>query len=82
MKRRSEDATHGLHWRKSRFSSAEGNCVEVAELPGSDIAVRNSRFPEGPVLQYTQGEIAAFIAGVKAGEFDDLTHGDCPLCNT
>lgn len=82
MKRRTEHATDELHWRKSRFSTAEGNCVEVAELPGNDVAVRNSRFPNGPVLQYTQAEIAAFIAGVKAGEFDDLTHGDCPLCNT
>lgn len=80
MKRRDEGAADGLRWRKSRISSAEGNCVELAELPGNDIAVRNSRFPDGPVLQYTQAEMSAFITGVKAGEFDDLTHADCPLC--
>jgi len=64
-----------VRWRKSRRSSAEGNCVELAELPGNSIAVRNSRQPDGPVLHYTPAEMAAFIAGVKAGEFDDLIDG-------
>jgi hypothetical protein len=41
-------------------------------LPSGQIAVRNSRFPDGPVLVYTQGEIAAFVAGAKDGEFDHL----------
>jgi Domain of unknown function (DUF397) len=34
--------------------------------------MRNSRFPTGPTLVYTRAEIAAFIAGVHRGEFDDL----------
>ncbi len=59
-------------WRKSTASNPTGNCVELAELPGGRVAVRNSRSPEGPVLLYTRAEIAAFIAGVRAGEFDDL----------
>ena len=45
-------------------------CVEVACLPGGDVAERNSRFPTGPVLLYTQAEIAAFLQGAKDGEFD------------
>ncbi|MFF9119037.1 DUF397 domain-containing protein [Streptomyces massasporeus] len=57
-------------WLKSRHSTADGNCVEVALLAGGDVAVRNSRDPHGPALVYTQAEIAAFIAGVKDGEFD------------
>ncbi|MEV7787626.1 DUF397 domain-containing protein [Streptomyces sp. NPDC088106] len=61
---------HGVTWLKSRHSTADGNCVEVALLTGGDVAVRNSRDPHGPALVYTQAEIAAFIAGVKDGEFD------------
>lgn len=62
----------GAAWRKSRRSGAMGNCVEVASLDSGDIAVRNSRDPLGPALIYTRTEIAAFLAGVKDGEFDDL----------
>lgn len=62
----------GVTWRKSDRSGALGNCVEVAKLDGGGIAVRNSRYPEGPALIYTNAEIAAFLAGVKDGEFDDL----------
>ncbi|WP_158884352.1 DUF397 domain-containing protein [Amycolatopsis anabasis] len=63
-----------VSWRKSRYSGAVGNCVEVAPLESGEIAVRNSRFPSGPALVYTRAEIAAFVAGAKDGEFDDLVH--------
>ena len=59
-------------WRKSRASNPRGDCVELARTAGGDVAVRNSRDPHGPVLVYTPAEIAAFLAGAKAGEFDDL----------
>jgi hypothetical protein len=61
-----------VQWRKSRASNPSGNCVEVAALPGGAVAVRNSRQPDGPALVYTRAEIAAFLAGVRNGEFDDL----------
>jgi hypothetical protein len=60
-------------WRKSIQSNPSGNCVELAALPSGEVAVRNSRHPYGLVLVYTRTEIAAFLAGVKDGQFDDLT---------
>ncbi|MHA6805702.1 DUF397 domain-containing protein [Salinifilum ghardaiensis] len=59
-------------WRRSRYSGAVGNCVEVAELTDGGVAVRNSRHPNGPALVYTRAEMAAFLHGAKDGEFDDL----------
>lgn len=62
----------GVSWRKSARSGALGNCVEMAPLVSGEVAVRNSRFPDGPVLIYTRAEMAAFLAGAKDGEFDDV----------
>jgi hypothetical protein len=59
-------------WRKSTRSGAVGNCVELAPLAGGGIAVRNSRYPDGPTLVYTRDEMAAFLFGAKDGEFDDM----------
>lgn len=57
-------------WRKSSYSNNNG-CFELANL-GEAIGLRDSKEPDGPVLHFTRHELAAFLAGVKAGEFDDL----------
>ncbi|HTX81669.1 MAG TPA: DUF397 domain-containing protein [Streptosporangiaceae bacterium] len=62
-----------VEWRKSSASNPSGNCVEAAALLDGSVALRNSRQPDGVALVYTRAEIAAFIAGVRNGEFDDLT---------
>ena len=59
-------------WRKSTASNPSGSCVEIAELPGGAIAVRNSRDKSGPALLYPRAELAAFLAGIRNGEFDSL----------
>ena len=61
-----------VRWGKSRRSSAQGNCVETARLPGDQVAVRNSRHPQGPALIFSQAEVRAFLADVKDGDFDYL----------
>ena len=61
-----------VSWRRSTHSGAVGNCVEIAPLHSGDVAVRNSRFPDGPVLIYTRDEMAAFLSGARDGEFDDV----------
>jgi hypothetical protein len=58
-----------LAWRKSTSSSEIGNCVEVANS-GSTVFLRNSRHPSGPTLSFTADEWRAFLAGVRANEFD------------
>ncbi|MGI5251255.1 DUF397 domain-containing protein [Actinacidiphila glaucinigra] len=60
----------GVVWQKSRHSNANGQCVELAALPDGEVAVRNSRFPDGPALIYTKAEIESLIVGMKNGEFD------------
>jgi Domain of unknown function (DUF397) len=57
-------------WVKSSLSFANGNCVEVASLPGGEVGVRNSRDIPGGVLRFTPDEWHAFIGGVRNGEFD------------
>ncbi|NMI01914.1 DUF397 domain-containing protein [Pseudonocardia acidicola] len=59
-------------WRKSQVSNPSGDCVELAELGGGEIAMRNSRDPQGPALIYTRAEMSAFLRGARFGEFDDL----------
>ncbi|WP_243775890.1 DUF397 domain-containing protein [Actinomadura nitritigenes] len=66
------DWRDGLVWQKSRRSNPSGNCVEMAELPNGEIAVRNSRDPEGAVLVYTREEVEAFVGGAKDGDFDHM----------
>jgi hypothetical protein len=58
-------------WRKSTFSNGNGgDCVEIAiNIPGV-IAMRDSKDPDGPKLVFTPAEWAAFVAGVRDGEFD------------
>ncbi len=61
-----------VRWQKSHYSNSQGTCVEMALLPGGDIAVRNSRDPNGPTLIYTKAEIQALLQGAKDGDFDNL----------
>lgn len=46
-----------------------GACVEVAHS-GGDVLVRDSKHPGQPPLVFNREEWTAFLAGVRAGEFD------------
>jgi hypothetical protein len=59
-------------WIKSRRSNPNGDCVEMARLPGGEVAVRNSRDPGGPALIFPRQAIAALVRAIRAGELADL----------
>jgi len=77
MRTTTENQLTRARWRKSSFSGGGQNggnrCVEVAALDDGRIAVRNSNAPDAGVVYFTRAEMAAWIAGVKNAEFDDLT---------
>jgi hypothetical protein len=58
-------------WRKSRRSNSTGNCVEFVRV-GGQVAVRDSKDPQGPVLVFDCSEIRELIDAIKAGQYDHL----------
>jgi hypothetical protein len=65
-----ELGTQDTVFRKSSYSGAANpNCVEVGFVT-AEVLLRDSKDPDGPVLRFTTDEWKAFLAGVKAGEFD------------
>jgi hypothetical protein len=52
----------------SSFCSA-GTCVGVA-VTSDRVTVVDTKAVDGPNLSFTADEWSAFVAGVKAGEFD------------
>jgi len=56
-----------FEFRKSSYSNATQECVEVAmNMPGA-VAIRDSKCPDGPVLRFTPAAWADFRT-VVAGE--------------
>ncbi|WP_043629808.1 DUF397 domain-containing protein [Nonomuraea candida] len=62
--------TKTVAWRKSSFCNGAAACVEVAPLADGNVALRDSKEKDGPVLVFTPAEWDAFTAGVRSGEFD------------
>ncbi len=58
------------NFRTSSFCDA-GGCVEVGTTPDGAWIVRDAKDAErATALRFTTDEWAAFVRGVKAGEFD------------
>jgi hypothetical protein len=55
-------------WQKSDFCGT-GACVEVSLPMAGPVFIRDSKDPEGPVLEFTQAEWDAFVQGIKADRF-------------
>ena len=60
-----------LQWITSSFSGGNSDsCVEVAVLPGGGVAVRDTKDRARPAHRYSAAGWSAFLAGVRAGDFD------------
>lgn len=60
----------GATWRKSRRSTDQGQCVELAQNLPQVSGIRDSKAPEQCALVFSKRRFANFIAAVKAGELD------------
>ncbi|GAA0832929.1 DUF397 domain-containing protein [Streptosporangium amethystogenes subsp. fukuiense] len=60
------DLSHA-EWHTSSLSGSSGQCVQVALL-GRDVAVRDSKNPNGPALVFENAVFAAFLGAVKTGQ--------------
>jgi hypothetical protein len=67
----SEAERASLAWLKAQSSTVNGQCVEIAAATGN-VAIRDSKDPDGPILVYTPAEFRAFLDGARNGEFDSL----------
>lgn len=57
----------GAAWRKSPYSNAGEQCVEVTDLPSGGVALRDSKHSEREPLRYTAEEWSAFRQGLIDG---------------
>jgi hypothetical protein len=60
-----------MRWRKSSYSVGNSDCVELAEADDS-VLVRNSKHTDRGTLGLDRASVAAFVAGCRAAELDDL----------
>jgi hypothetical protein len=59
-----------IEYRISSYCSV-GACVEVGQTPDGRMVVRDGKDPQRSAsLVFDRDEWRAFVAGVKAGEFD------------
>lgn len=59
-------------WRRATACNF-GECIEIGRGPDHTVLVRDSKHPEQQPLRFSRAEWAAFLAGVKNGEFDHLS---------
>ena len=53
-------------WTKSSYSTGNGACVEIKSPLVAAMSVRDSKIPEGPVLDFPADAWNSFVASVKA----------------
>lgn len=56
-------------WRRSSWSMANGDCVEVSSLPTQVVGVRDSKSPRGHVLRFTTAGWGAFLENIRKEAF-------------
>lgn len=56
-----------VSFRKSSYSNASGECVEVASHPQRLVAIRDSKDADGSWLLFTAGGWQEFVSQVRSG---------------
>jgi hypothetical protein len=59
----------GLAWRKSRASTTNGDCIEVACFPAGGVAVRDSKDKAGAILRFSHDSWQQFLDEVRQRPF-------------
>ncbi|MFP8884666.1 MULTISPECIES: DUF397 domain-containing protein [Streptomyces] len=54
-------------WTKSSHSAGNGACVEVRSPEQRAVAVRDSKAPQGPSLDFVPGSWTAFVGALGQG---------------
>ncbi len=57
----------GAAWRTSSYSTSGNQCVEVAPMPGAQVAVRDSKNRDGGTLLLSRRAWAALTTAIKTG---------------
>ncbi|MEU5587874.1 DUF397 domain-containing protein [Streptomyces chrestomyceticus] len=57
-------------FRKSSYSNAHEECVEVAVSSPDAVAIRGSKHPTGPILHLSPAAWASFRTSVRSGWFE------------
>lgn len=66
-----ESGAYAICWHKAKRSMGNGECVEVAPVPGT-VFVRDSKNPSARTLTYPTAAWQSFLSAAKRGDFDVL----------
>ncbi|MFF9640877.1 DUF397 domain-containing protein [Kitasatospora aureofaciens] len=60
-------------WYKSSYSAQANDCIETRlVISNGNLAVRDSKDPNGPALAFPTEAWTAFVAAIKAGELRSI----------
>ncbi|MER7183147.1 DUF397 domain-containing protein [Streptomyces hyaluromycini] len=74
MKHADDASTLPVTWWKSSASASQSDCVECGIVDGATVAVRDSKWPDGPALLLDRTALRAFTSAValRDGRIDGL----------
>jgi hypothetical protein len=61
-----------VKWRRSSHSTAANNCLEAGLTGSGQLAVRDSKDPQGPALLFTPESWNGFVDSIRSGELPGL----------